>query len=125
MHGHDVIDPAGYRVDDILEVLGEIALPLIIGHGIDPGHARFCQLLATMRESMNPQITFGARVKKSPYFDATVKAGVTHFSIYNHTYMPTSYAMSRASTGDLSRACRCGMFRARPNSSSGAPTPPI
>ena len=91
MHGHYVIDPARHRVDDIVKVLGEIALPLIIGHGINPGHARFCQLLALMRDSMNAQITFGPRVKKSPYFDATVKAGVTHFSIYNHTFMPTSY----------------------------------
>lgn len=33
----------------------------------------------------------GTRIRKSPYFDATVAAGVTHFSTYNHTFMPVSY----------------------------------
>jgi len=36
-------------------------------------------------------IGIGPRVRKSPYFDATVAAGVTHFTIYNHMYMPLSY----------------------------------
>ena len=33
----------------------------------------------------------GTRIRKSPYFDATVAAGVTHFSVYNHMLMPVSY----------------------------------
>lgn len=33
----------------------------------------------------------GTRIRKSAYFDATVKAGVTHFSTYNHMLMPVSY----------------------------------
>jgi aminomethyltransferase len=36
-------------------------------------------------------IVIGPRVRKSPYFEATVAAGVSHFSIYNHMYMPVSY----------------------------------
>lgn len=36
-------------------------------------------------------IAVGPRVRKSPFFDATVGAGVTMFSIYNHMYMPVSY----------------------------------
>lgn len=40
---------------------------------------------------MSFEISIGPRVRKSPYFDATVAAGVTSFSIYNHMYMPTSY----------------------------------
>ena len=36
-------------------------------------------------------MSIGPRVHKSPFFDATVRDGVTHFSIYNHMYMPTSY----------------------------------
>ena len=40
---------------------------------------------------MSYQIALGPRVRKSPFFDSTVKAGVTHFSIYNHMYMPVSY----------------------------------
>jgi len=39
----------------------------------------------------NFSIALGPRVSQSPYFEATVEAGVTHFSIYNHMYMPTSY----------------------------------
>ena len=38
-----------------------------------------------------PEITFGPRVRKSPYYEATVAAGVSAFTIYNHMYMPTSY----------------------------------
>lgn len=37
------------------------------------------------------EIAFSPRARKSPYFDATVAAGVTAFSIYNHTYFPLSY----------------------------------
>ena len=33
----------------------------------------------------------GIRIRKSAYFDATVAAGVTHFSTYNHMFMPVSY----------------------------------
>lgn len=40
---------------------------------------------------MNFYIAMGARERKSPYFKSTVKAGVTHFTIYNHMYMPVSY----------------------------------
>lgn len=36
-------------------------------------------------------ITIGPRVRKSPYYEGTVKAGVTTFTIFNHMYMPTSY----------------------------------
>lgn len=40
---------------------------------------------------MTFSIALGSRIRKSPYFDATVKAGVTHFTVYNHMYMPVSY----------------------------------
>ncbi|MEP5567597.1 MAG: glycine cleavage T C-terminal barrel domain-containing protein [Halioglobus sp.] len=36
-------------------------------------------------------LTFGPRVRKSPFFDATLSAGAKAFTIYNHMYMPTSY----------------------------------
>ena len=36
-------------------------------------------------------IALGPRIRKSPFFDATVKAGVSHFTSYNHMYMPVSY----------------------------------
>ncbi|MPV86943.1 glycine cleavage T C-terminal barrel domain-containing protein [Ostreibacterium oceani] len=40
---------------------------------------------------MSFYIAMGARERKSPYFKSTVKAGVTHFTVYNHMYMPVSY----------------------------------
>ena len=40
---------------------------------------------------MSLQITLGPRERKSPFFDSTVADGVTHFTIYNHMFMPTSY----------------------------------
>jgi len=36
-------------------------------------------------------IGIGSRVRKSPFFDATVAAGVSSFTIYNGMYMPTGY----------------------------------
>jgi glycine cleavage system aminomethyltransferase T len=36
-------------------------------------------------------LSFGPRVRKSPFFDATLSAGARAFTVYNHMYMPTSY----------------------------------
>ena len=38
-----------------------------------------------------PAITIGPRVRKSPYYDATIRHGVQSFTIYNHTFMPMNY----------------------------------
>ncbi len=38
----------------------------------------------------------GARVRTSPYFDATVQAGVTHFTVYNHMLLPLGYGDPKA-----------------------------
>jgi len=38
-----------------------------------------------------PHISFGPRVHKSPFFDATLRYGAKAFTIYNHTYLPASY----------------------------------
>lgn len=43
------------------------------------------------RESKPHKILIGPRVRKSPFFDATLRYGAEAFTIYNHTYMPTSY----------------------------------
>ncbi len=40
---------------------------------------------------MGYEISFGARVRKSVFFDKTVENGVAAFSVYNHMLMPTSY----------------------------------
>ena len=34
---------------------------------------------------------FGTQIRKSPYFDATVKWGATAFSVYNHMYIPRDF----------------------------------
>lgn len=34
---------------------------------------------------------FGTQVRKSPYFDATVRWGATGFSVYNHMYIPRDF----------------------------------
>ena len=41
--------------------------------------------------SFNPIISFGTRIRKSPFFDSTVKWGVKGFTVYNRMYMPTYY----------------------------------
>ncbi|MDH3533936.1 MAG: glycine cleavage system protein T [Gammaproteobacteria bacterium] len=38
-----------------------------------------------------PLISFGPRVRKSPFFEATLRCGARTFSIYNQTYLVTSY----------------------------------
>jgi aminomethyltransferase len=38
-----------------------------------------------------PAITIGPRVRKTPFYDATIRHGAKAFTIYNHTYMPTIY----------------------------------
>ena len=40
---------------------------------------------------MSFKIAIGPRIRKSPFFDSTVKTGVSHFTTYNHMYMPVSY----------------------------------
>ena len=40
----------------------------------------------------NPEITFGTRIRKSPFFDSTLKWGCKGFTVYNKMYMPTYYA---------------------------------
>ncbi len=34
---------------------------------------------------------FGTQIRKSPYFDATVRHGATAFSVYNHMYIPRDF----------------------------------
>ena len=39
-------------------------------------------------------ISFGSRIRKSPFYDSTRKYGAKSFTIYNYMYMPTSYTSS-------------------------------
>ena len=45
-------------------------------------------LLALM---VNKNFGFGTQIRKSPYFDSTVKWGATGFSVYNHMYIPRDF----------------------------------
>jgi glycine cleavage system aminomethyltransferase T len=36
-------------------------------------------------------VGFGTQIRKSPYFDATVRWGATAFSVYNHMYIPRDF----------------------------------
>ena len=39
----------------------------------------------------NKNFGFGTQIRKSPYFDATVKWGARGFSVYNHMYIPRDF----------------------------------
>ena len=38
-----------------------------------------------------PALSIGPRVRKSPFYDATLRHGAKAFTVYNHMYMPTVY----------------------------------
>lgn len=38
-----------------------------------------------------PSLALSPRIRTSPFFDRTMAAGCSQFTIYNHMYMPTSY----------------------------------
>ena len=40
---------------------------------------------------INKSFGFGTQIRKSPYFDSTVKWGATGFSVYNHMYIPRDF----------------------------------
>lgn len=37
------------------------------------------------------KLRFGFRIRKSPFFNASRRAGCTHYSVYNHMYYPVQY----------------------------------
>ena len=39
----------------------------------------------------NKNFGFGTQIRKSPFFDSTVKWGATSFSVYNHMYIPRDF----------------------------------
>ena len=62
----------------------------ICGHS---GHINGRRIGCVIRpQQASPLISFGPRVHKSPFFDATLRYGAKSFTVYNHTYMPTCYS---------------------------------
>ena len=43
------------------------------------------------RQANTADFGFGTQIRKSPYFDATVRWGATGFSTYNHMYIPRDF----------------------------------
>ena len=41
--------------------------------------------------TISNEFGFGTQIRKSPYFDATVRWGATGFSVYNHMYIPRDF----------------------------------
>jgi glycine cleavage system aminomethyltransferase T len=44
-----------------------------------------------MSRPMKKALGFGTQIRKSPFFDSTVRWGATDFSVYNHMYIPRSF----------------------------------
>ena len=44
-----------------------------------------------MTSATSHDFGFGTQIRKSPFFDATVRWGATDFSVYNHMYIPRSF----------------------------------
>ena len=53
--------------------------------------------------NINPAayISFGSRIRKSPFYDSTRKYGAKSFTIYNHMYMPTVYTSAEEEYSSL------------------------
>ncbi len=49
-----------------------------------------------MPQTQKPYVGIVQRTRKSPYFDATIEAGVKAFSVYNHTLFPLYYESAQA-----------------------------
>ena len=37
------------------------------------------------------EVTIGSRLRTSPFYDATIRAGARSFTVYNRMYMPTGF----------------------------------
>jgi aminomethyltransferase len=44
-----------------------------------------------MTQAAQKEFGFGTQIRKSPYFDATVRWGAKGFSVYNHMYIPRDF----------------------------------
>ena len=44
-----------------------------------------------MTTDTSNEFGFGTQIRKSPYFDATLRSGATGFSVYNHMYIPRDF----------------------------------
>ena len=57
-------------------------------------------------------IGIGSRIRKSPYFNSTIKHGVTSFTIYNRMYLPTAFSGPESEYNSLVNDVTFGDFAA-------------
>lgn len=57
-------------------------------------------------------IGIGSRVRKSPYFDSTIKYGVTGFTVYNKMYLPSGFTSPEKEYNSLISDVTFGDFAA-------------
>ena len=51
----------------------------------------WASVITTKNIMSNKNFGFGTQIRKSPYFDATVRWGATGFSVYTHMYIPRDF----------------------------------
>jgi hypothetical protein len=61
-----------------------------------PQYKTTCSYDPMKQSNITHLISFGPRIDKSPFFDATRRYGSKAYSIYNHMYMPLNYEDSVA-----------------------------
>jgi aminomethyltransferase len=54
-----------------------------------------------MTDHTSQDFGFGTQIRKSPFFDATVRWGAVDFSVYNHMYIPRSFGDPEANFWNL------------------------
>ena len=57
-----------------------------------------------MTQQQSGDFGFGTQIRKSPFFDATVRWGATGFSVYNHMYIPRDFGNPEQNFWDLIQA---------------------
>ena len=66
-----------------------------LDHGIDtsaaPDFSAVVPVTTVAANDSPKSFGFGTQIRKSPYFDATVRWGATAFSVYNHMYIPRDF----------------------------------
>ena len=61
-----------------------------------------------MTTDTSNEFGFGTQIRKSPYFDATLRSGATGFSVYNHMYIPRDFGSPEQNFWNLvSKAILC------------------
>jgi len=57
-----------------------------------------------------PYLGFGTRIRKSPFFESTLKWGCKEYTTYNHMYFPVYYNTPEEDFWSLVNDVHFGMF---------------